>query len=503
MALFLTEFRVAWSRESRWADGPVIAMQMLTENQYQVGTLKSLADAMTLQAAALQQLGWRTRPGILGHHAASPLSIHALLGYFLNDRDAPTPFPGRDGLLDGSLFEWGVAPPLEKVIRSSAELDVLLGLPEIYRNSIAVIEPWENVGINVQGEEVRASKNIAYILQQIADADSILYPVWQSGAGNHKRLASVLAAGIATVVQGGNPSVHDAASFDGSNASLDDNLDLIDELLLHRFSSSGPSIFICLGHQLAAASHIRLIKRAVREVASTTHLPLDVHGTAIASLQRVCQKIAEIGAALPVIKQGKTLAEGWHDTLFAVAPNEQVEVGTRRLLAYRRRDGSEHIPDELHGAHALVADELEGVIDTMLKMERDLHIEMFHSDEVNEEAILFANWAFKLVHDTIVPIRYQIAVSQLSWLLNLPYAVEILSQTAVDDINWTEVSTTAIYYKDWETHTIRRSFTCQFHPELMADIRDIGKRDGPSYAELKDNDGVRLLVRLLYHGMQE
>ena len=157
----------------------------------------------------------------------------------------------------------------------------------------------------------------------------------------------------------------------------------------------------------------------------------------------------------------------------------------------------------MHGAHALVADELEGVIDTMLKMERDLHIEMFHSDEVNEEAILFANWAFKLVHDTIVPIRYQIAVSQLSWLLNLPYAVEILSQTAVDDINWTEVSTTAIYYKDWETHTIRRSFTCQFHPELMADIRDIGKRDGPSYAELKDNDGVRLLVRLLYHGMQE
>ena len=234
-----------------------------------------------------------------------------------------------------------------------------------------------------------------------------------------------------------------------------------------------------------------------------THLPLDPEGTAIASLQRVCHKIEGIGSVLPVKKEGKTIAEGWHDTLFAVAPNEQVEVGTRRLLAYCRRSGSEHIPDELHGAHAVIADELEGVIDTMLKMERDLRIEMFHSDEVNEEAILFANWAFKLLHDTIVPIRYQIAVSPLSWLLNLPYAVEILSQTAVDATTWTEVSTTCIYYKDWETHTIRRSFTCQFHPELMADIRDIGKRDGPRYAELKDNDGVRLLVRLLYHGMQE
>ena len=73
----------------------------------------------------------------------------------------------------------------------------------------------------------------------------------------------------------------------------------------------------------------------------------------------------------------------------------------------------------------------------------------------------------------------------------------------MDDDNFTEVSTTSIYYKDWETHSIRRSFTCQFHPELMADIRDIGKRDGPRYAELKDNDGARLFIRLLYHGMQE
>ncbi|MEJ2531933.1 MAG: hypothetical protein P8Y92_09065 [Halioglobus sp.] len=465
--------------------------------------MNSPTDPATQQAALLQHLGWRTKPGILGQHAASSQSIHALLGYFLNDRDSPSPFPGRDMLLDGGLFDWGVAPPLEKVIGSRAELDALLGLPEIYRHSVSVIEPWKNVGINLQGEEVRASKNIAYILQQVADADTILYPVWQSGVANPGRLASILSAGLATVIQGGNPSVHDAASFDGASASLEDILSLTDELLLHRSSSSGPCIFVCLGHQLAAASHIRLLKRAVREVANVTHLPLDPEGTAVASLQRVCRRIAEVGESLPVVKNGEVLAEGWHDTLFAVAPNEQIEVGTRRLLPYRRRGDSEHIPGELRDTHALVADELEGVIDTMLKLERELRIEMFHGDEVNEEAALFANWAYKLLHDAIVPVRYEIAVSSLSWLLNLPYAVEILSQTQVSETDWTEVSTTCIYYKDWETHTIRRSFTCQFHPELMADIRDIGKREGPRYAELKDNDGVRLLIRLLYHGMQE
>ena len=465
--------------------------------------VKTSLDPAAQQASLLQHLGWRTRPGILGQHAASAQSIHALLGYFLKDRSSPSPFPGRDILVDNHLFEWGLAPPLEKIIHSRTELDVLLGLPEIYRHSVSVIEPWKNVGINLQGEEVRASKNIAYILQQIADADTILYPVWESGVTNPRRLASILSAGLATVVQGGNPSVHDAASFDGANASVDDILSLTDELLLHRSSSSGPSIFICLGHQLAAASHIRLIRNAVREVSNLSHLPLDEHRTAIASLQRVCRRIAEVGENLQIIKNGQTLAAGWHDTQFAVAPNEQIEVGTRSLLPYARRSTDDHIPGELHDAHALVADELEGVIDTVLTLERELQIEMFHSDEVNEEAALFANWAYKLLHDTIVPIRYEIAVSSVSWLLNLPYAVEILSQTRVDETNWTEVSTTCIYYKDWETHTIRRSFTCQFHPELMADIRDVGRRAGPRYAELKDNDGVRLLIRLLYHGMQE
>jgi GMP synthase-like glutamine amidotransferase len=451
-----------------------------------------------------EELSWRTRPGILGKCSSSQQSVHTLLGYFLSDRDSPTPFPGRDILIDQNLFKWGIAPPLEKVILSNRELDYLMGLPEIFRNSVAVIEPWENVGINLQGEAVRASKNIAYILQQIADADTILFPIWQSGVHKPRQLAQVMSSGIATIIEGGNPSVHDPASFDGTSAGLEDILSLAEELLMCRSPSSGPSIFICLGHQIATAAQIRLIKRATEEIDNLPHLPLDKEEQGIRSLRRIARKIAALGEDLEVIKQGKTIAHGWSDPCFAVARNEQLEIGTRRLVPYKRRDGSSrHVPGEVHATHALIADELDGVIDTMLKNERDLKIEMFHSDEVNEEAALFANWAFKLLHDTLVPIRHSIAVSPLSWLLCLPYAVEILSQTEVDATTWTEVSTTCIYYKDWETHSIRRSFTCQFHPELMADIRDIGGREAPRYAELKDNDGVRLLARLLYHGMQE
>jgi hypothetical protein len=73
----------------------------------------------------------------------------------------------------------------------------------------------------------------------------------------------------------------------------------------------------------------------------------------------------------------------------------------------------------------------------------------------------------------------------------------------VGETTWTEVCSTAIYHEDWETQRVRRSFTCQFHPELMADIHDIGGRSAPRYHEMKNRDGVRLPIRLLYRGMQE
>ena len=449
------------------------------------------------------RLGWREKPGILGQHPSSPQSVHALLGYFLRDRESPTPFPGRDRLAREGMFDWGLAPPLEKVIERPEHLRALMQMPELYRQSVSVIEPWPNVGTNPRGETVRASKNIAYVLQQVADADTILYPVWRSGIQDPERLANILSAGIATIVQGGNPSVHDPGSFDGGNAPLEDMLELVDQLLMRRSTGSGPTIFICLGHQLAAASHVRLIRRACRQVLELTRLAMDPSGRALANLQQLCRHIVSVGESLPVVKRGEVVALGWDDPRFAVARNEQFEIGTRRLLPHMPRGDRAHVPESLVATHGLVADELDGVIDLIVTLEREVHVEMFHGDEVNEEAILLANWAYKSLHDAIIPLRHALAVSPAAWLLSLPYGVEILGQTQVDEDTWTEVCSTAIYYKDWETQRVRRSFTCQFHPELMDDIRDIGGRSAPRYHEMKEHDGVRLLIRLLYHGMQE
>ena len=89
--------------------------------------------------------------------------------------------------------------------------------------------------------------------------------------------------------------------------------------------------------------------------------------------------------------------------------------------------------------------------------------------------------------------------------MQLPYAIEILCSTALEETDEivTECSATCINYKDFASKLIRRSFTCQFHPELLSDLRVIGNRQAASYQELKTDDGVRLFARLLYAGMQE
>lgn len=448
---------------------------------------------------------WRLTPGYLHEGRSDFESVHILLGRFLADRTSEAPLAEKELFAEDGIFEWGHAQPLEKVINSREDLEFLLRHPSLFRKAITIIEPWEHVGVNATGEEVRASRNVAYIAQKVADIDSILLPVWSSGVIDPDIVVPAIASGYAVVVEGGDPSTYDPSTWTRPICPREDMFALVEKLLMSRSPTSAPAIFICVGHQLAAECHIRLLRRAVKEVLSTNSLDRDRSGMALRSLQEVCQRIETRGKTLKVKKRdGRIVAESWNDEHFAVTRNESKEVGARVLLPYQSPDGDAlGIPWELIHAHDVTADAHEGVIDTTIQHEREVSISMFHSDEVNEEAILFANWAYRSIHDAIVPYRYTIAGSSLSWLIQMPDSVEILCSTAVDGEIVTECSATCINYKDFETKKIRRSFTCQFHPELLPDLRAIGNSEAPSYSTLKSDDGIRLFVRLLYTGMQE
>ncbi len=445
---------------------------------------------------------WRSQPGFIIEDAIEFESVHSLLGYFIRNRDAPNPLPEKD-LFHENEFEWGKHPPLEKVIRSEDELKELFLRPYLSRNSICIIEPWEHVGINDAGEKVRASKNVAYIMQKIANADSILFPIWSSGPLDIQNMIETMSSSLAVVVEGGEPSSYDPNSF-GDSCSREELFQVIERLLLKRSPISAPAIFICLGHQLAAEAHIQLLKRAVHEIYQTKSLKGDPDNEAIQVLRKISRKIEEMGESIVIRKHGKPLGKGWDFPQFAVAKNEEKEVGRTRLQRYKTPNTSlSQLPFDVIYFHDVISDELDGIIDTMLQYEKDVHISMFHSDEVNEEAILFSNWAYRLLHDAIVPYRHIVGASHLAWLMQLPYAVEIIASTATENSVLTEVSATCINYKDFETHRFRRSFTLQFHPELLDDLREVGQRGEISYDTLKHDDGIRLLARLLYVGMQE
>ena len=449
---------------------------------------------------------WRLTPGYLRDGGSDLESTLILLGRFLADRSSEDPLSEKSLFTEDGKFAWGYGPPLEKVINSPQDWEFLLQHPYLFRHALFIIEPWEHVGINDLNEEVRASKNVAFIAQKIADCDSILVPAWHTGALELNSMIPILSSSIAVILEGGNASVHDPSQWTYPNCSREDMLGLVDQLLLSRSPQSAPAIMICLGHQLAAECHVRLLQRAVQDVLNTEALVRDREGEALICLKAVCEKIHSVGETLTIEKRdGRIVAQGWNDANFAVVLNEDKEIGERHLLPYKTPNArSSLIPIELLEAHKLMADEYEGVIDRMiLEHGRDVAISMFHGDEVNEEAILLANWAYMALHNTIVSHRYIIAGSHLSWLLQLPYSVEILASTEAKGKILTECSCTCINYKDFETKKIRRSFTCQFHPELLSDLREIGKFPEPSYAELKQSDGIRLLIRLLYEGIQE
>ena len=153
--------------------------------------------------------------------------------------------------------------------------------------------------------------------------------------------------------------------------------------------------------------------------------------------------------------------------------------------------------------HAVSSENYDGIIEHSISYEKNLNIVMFHTDEVNEEAILFANWAYSKLNQALIPCRKLIAISPLAWLLKLPSSVEILCSTMAQGKLCTEVAATCISYMDFETKSIRRSFSCQFHPELLDDLREFSKSGIPNYAELKTDDGVRLLMRILYEAIKE
>ena len=444
---------------------------------------------------------WRPETGYL-LEGSNIETASILLGRFLNDRSDYHPLPEKD-LFTDQKFEWGI-PPLEKVITSSTDLDYLVNNPRLFENAICIVEPWEHVGFHPDGTPVRASKNVAYITQKIADCGSILFPIWQLGVKDIRKIIETISRSALFVIEGGNTYVNKPEEWVDASCSLDDMMFLVETLLQRRGQRSASGLFICLGHQLVAVCLINILKRVCFFVSLLDELPNDVTGEVLRGIKIITAKIEEIGQSLQVRKRnGELVADGWDHPDFAVCSMDKSEVGSTFIRPYSPpiKGGLDR---EITHAQLLIHEELVTILDQMmsLRYEAAVNVAMFHSQEATEDSMLFANWAYNMLYETLHPHRTVIATSPLAWLLKLPYAVKILAFTEADEEVLTACASMCVAYKDHETKQIRRSFTIQFHPELLSDLHAFGQRAASSFSELQQADGVRLLARLIYMGLQ-
>ena len=449
---------------------------------------------------------FNSKPGFFRPGLSNYSTIQTLLGDFINDRTSDSLIKDLhenkiEQFSNSILKEDG---NYKKIITKNDHLIEVINNPTLYKNSICILEPADHVGTNLLGEDVRASNNISFLTQYIADCDSILIPLWRSEELDNKLLMELLINCFAYVIEGGHPTLKDPKSFSNLNINLYQLQEMTDQMILSRGLKTAPAIFICLGHQLAAQSHIRLIKKAVNEIKNNSKTNLLNSMYFYKNLVNVCDKIIYTGENLSIYKNQQEVAKGWDDPCFAVALNEEPEVGKVELLHYSHE--GEHPNKEflkllIH--HELTSHQDIGIVEQSITYEKDLNIVMFHSDEVNEEAILFANWSYGQLHKALTPLRKQISVSNMSWLLKLPTSIEIVCSTSSQDKICTEVAATCINYRDYETHHVRRSFSFQFHPELLDDLREFKNSVLPTYKKLKLDDGIRMLVRVIYESITD
>eukprot|EP00727_Mastigamoeba_balamuthi_P007952 m51a1_g3778 hypothetical protein (634) ;mRNA; r:153097-156209 len=443
-----------------------------------------------------------------------------LLGQFLFSE---SPSPLTDKPLFSECFDWGKRP-LEKVVWGAKELRKIALTPFTSRNSVSIIEPFEHVGLGEDGRGVRASKNIAYLLQLVANCDAVLYPLWNNGVGTRdqhslslNQLVPVISASRAVIVEGGYGCVYDPETWKGP-LKLGDMLSLVQNLVLNRTQMGSPSIFICLGHQLANEVLTQLVIKAIDEVCDTCEQQGGDNAPEwLLALRHECRKIHKIGSALEIkSRNGGQSLVGYRHPRFTVSANDRTELGSKTLCPFIPLDETLHpLPRRLTRAHSLTAHRYAqyNLLSTITrKYGVKLDMIMFHGDRVNYEAVLFDNWALSRLHYALIVHRLEVVRSPLSWMLNLPCGVEICASTMFqeggdgrrDSRIHTAVAATTIYYEDFETTSVQASFCLQFHPELCDGIKVAGdvQADGnvyrPSFSELKHSDGVKLLCRMLH-----
>lgn len=271
-------------------------------------------------------------------------------------------------------------------------------------------------------------------------------------------------------------------------------------------SGSCPAIYICLGHQgIAETLRYHLHELCKNQSNYYNSLRKTSEKTAEKFLE-LLEKIQKIGKNIEIRKNEKTTIKGFDDPFFAVTKNELPETGLKRIQKYEPLD--KNIPAEIIDYYTTLSRFQTGAIEDYLHIGQ-LDTIMLHNDEVNEEAVLFMNWVLQLL-DNFYTENIDIIENKekIMQQLALPFGLEIAGSTHYQqgeksDEDLTEIAGLNIYYHDKKTHTVRRDFSIQFHPELLDEARILQKKDLENRTILELPDSLQILLAIIQAGYLE
>ena len=218
-------------------------------------------------------------------------------------------------------------------------------------NAFVVVEPYEHVGVwPFDNKGVRASENIAWLIDQIFGLKTYVIPAWKMGIRDLRTFSMMTKISLGVIFEGGESSVYNPHSFSQRFSRKEATT-----LLVNMMMTNTGFLSICFSHQVTAYAHSSLLRQAVDSMlVSEDENFIDL-----------AKEINHIGNSMKVIKEYGVVADTWDDDTFAVARNEKLSCGKRMLYPHVSQS-HEHIPDCILPSYDAIAAEFSTTIDKLL-----------------------------------------------------------------------------------------------------------------------------------------